>query len=191
MDIPDNATESESSRVDIDEDSRENIETLLRESGISPEQFYLNFEFMERVFMLLVEKTGVGFHILKTSMNESMSIFIVKTGDRQTKTSEDISPFITHTAMNLTVRGGFGMEMRSFLNGGSDESKTIHAGVPQELRGWIVRPNSLEPLTSQQCIDTHCIDLVTGKFLEPELNVSYRSGWLFIDDAGEDFMPLT
>lgn len=164
-------------KLTIQESARERTEELLRNAGLNPEIFYANFDFVDQMIQAFIWKVGTGFHVFKASFPGNDTIIIIKDESGETKISTNVSGFATHLAIGMIVRESFGLELRSYFNGGKEDSESLTTNTPQELRGWMMQKNVLAPLTSQQCIDIHCTDLVTGKFLEPERNVAYRDGW--------------
>jgi len=168
-------------KLTIQETARERTEELLRNSGLDPKVFYANFDVVDLLIQTMIQKADTGFHVLKASFSGNDTILIIKDESGEAKVSTNVSGFATHLAIGMMVRESFGLELRSYFNGGKSEPESLTPETPQALRNWLTKNSTVESLSSQQCIDIHCIDLVTGKFLEPERNVAYCDGWELFD----------
>lgn len=168
-------------KAQAQQEARENTEKLLRNSGIDPVVFYENFEFVDQMIQAFIDKVSTGFHVIKVSFPGNDTMIIIKDESGETKVSDNVSGFATHLAIGIIARTNFGLEMRSYLNGGLETPESLTPETSQELRSWMIKEKTINPFSAQQCIDTHCTDLHTGKFLEPERNVAYREGWYLVD----------
>ncbi|MCQ9185491.1 hypothetical protein KMT30_41995 [Streptomyces sp. IBSBF 2953] len=70
--------------------------------------------------------------------------------------------FTTVLALGLATQSPGGLVMR-----------TTAAGVPDQIYGWRLRGEGLEPLTAGEVFDAYCTDVESGDLISPESGVDY------------------
>ncbi|MFI9153112.1 hypothetical protein [Streptomyces sp. NPDC053367] len=85
-----------------------------------------------------------------------------QTGELELDHTESLE-FTTVLALGLATHSPGGLVMR-----------TMAAGEPDQIYGWRLRGDGLEPLTAGEIFDAYCTDTQSGDLISPESNVDYR-----------------
>lgn len=129
----------------------------------------------------VVEGAPIGTHVITVAgaPNGVGRVFFDKDGDgviniAAEKDGEHVS---AHTIIGLELAGKVEATLRSSVGNHSA------FGPVEEVRGWTVAVDSIKSLTSDQVIERHSIDPVTGKLVATDHGIAYRDAW---DIAGAE-----
>ncbi|MGC0333347.1 hypothetical protein RKD23_006337 [Streptomyces sp. SAI-170] len=85
-----------------------------------------------------------------------------RTGELELDQAESLE-FTTVLALGLATHTPGGLVMRTTAHGTADQ-----------IYGWRLRGDGLEPLTAGEVFDAYCTDAESGDLISPESNVDYR-----------------
>ncbi|MFG2720047.1 hypothetical protein ACGFW5_17380 [Streptomyces sp. NPDC048416] len=130
------------------------------------------FDAASHLLLSLLEAAGSGTHHLVCSVpvQEEQLITVLhahRDGSDPAHLDEtDAAEFVTVLAAGIAQRGTGGLVLR-----------TTQHGVPDQLYGWRLQRDRLDPLTAGEVFSAYCTDAETGEPVAPESGVEYRAGF--------------
>jgi hypothetical protein len=125
----------------------------------------------------ILDTAPAGHHHLVCSVSTTPEALVSVLHAEQTQPGElhldeaEALEFTTVLALGLATHRPGGLVMR-----------TTAPGSPDQIYGWRLRGDDLEPLTAGEVFDAYCTDAESGDLISPESNVDYREP----PDLGED-----